>query len=274
MRVQRDANLDELGRRSPRPVAGPNARLADVGLSARDGRQDGPCAVTEGDRVRAPGTDRAPHQPHLQASGFGQDVGHLKGNGVGRILIEDLPEKVAARTDDGCKLEFVELMEIGHGKHRIDIASKTGIRLDADRPGIVHPQEIPRRVRPGVQRVLPPVDGCIVPPLLGAISKEYEVIGPIELPIPIVDHVDWHGNEVQGARLCVVQGKGIATMSVKVDPPGIHRGRVQSQLGQQGNVHFVESGLGGGNAVPLTFRQRTVLGPNVVELGRQPEGSE
>ena len=197
----------------------------------------------------------------------------MKWNGVGRVLVEHLPVEVASRPDDGGLLQFVELVEVGDLQYGIHIAAQRRVRLDPHRGIVVHPQEIPRRVRPGVQRVLPPVDGCIVPPLLGAIAEEHKVIGPIELPIPIVDHVNRNGNKVQGARFCVVQGKGIATMTVEVDPPGIHRGRVQSQLGQQGDIHLVESGLGGGNAVPLPFRQRTVLGPIVVELGRQPEGT-
>ena len=108
----------------------------------------------------------------------------------------------------------MELTKVGDLQHGIYIPAQRRFRCDAYRGIVVHPQEIPRRVRPGVQRVLPPVDGCIVPPLLGAISEEHEVIGPIELPIPIVDHVNRHRNEVQGPRLCVVQGKGIATMSV------------------------------------------------------------
>ena len=94
--IQRDAHLNQFRSGRPRPVPRPNAGLAHIGLRPRHWRQNRPGAVAEDHLVGTGCPDGPPHQPHFETGRFRQDVRHLKWNGVGRVLVEHLPVKVAS----------------------------------------------------------------------------------------------------------------------------------------------------------------------------------
>ena len=267
LRVQRDSDLDELRGRGPRPIPRSDAGLAHVSLGARDGRQDGPGAVAQGHRIGTRGPDGAAHEADLQPRRLWQDVGHLEGNGVGRVLVEHLPEEIPAGPDDGLLLEFVKLVEVGHGQHRVHIATEAGVRLDADRTGIVHAEEIPGRVRPGVHFVLPTPGDLTDGPFRGTVAQEDEVVRPIELAIAVVDHLDGHGHQVERAGLGVVDGQGVTAMAIQVDGGGVDRGGIDPERIEQGDIHLVEPRLGRRDSEPLAFGEGGMRRPIVLKLG-------
>ncbi len=185
------------------------------------------------------------------------------------VLVEDFAIEIASRPNDGRLFQLVELVKIRHLKDGVHIPSQCGLLLNPDWGHVVHPDEIPRRVRPRVQLVLPTLHCSIVLPLLRTVAQKDEMVAAIKLPVSIVDHLDGHRHQIQRPRQGVVEGKRISAMPVDVDPPGINGGRIEAQRGHQSHIHLVKPGLGGCNAVPLPLRERTVLRPIVVELGRQ-----
>jgi len=237
-----------------------------MGLTAGHGWLHHPGAVPQGNGIGAGAPDRTPHEADIQTRGLRKDVRHLEGNGVRGVLIEDLAEEIPTRPDDGVLLEFVEQVEIRHIQGRIEVSADDRCRGDPHGAGVVHPQEVPSRIRPGIQRVLPP-SGCrIVLPGFRTVPHEDEVIIAVELAVAVVHHLYGQRHQVQRPRYRIVDGQGVSPMTVEVDVGGVDRGCIHPQCRQQCDVHLVETGPDGGHPEPLAFRQGGMLGPIVGKL--------
>ena len=180
-----------------------------ISLRARDGRQDGPEAVAQGYRIGTGHADGPAHEPHLEPGGLGQDVGHLEGNGVRRILVEDLSEEIAAGPDDGRLLQLVVLVEIRGRQDGIHIPTQTGLRRHPDR----HRNRPRGGNRPCPTRGLHVVSQrpeIVIGPLIRPIPHEDEVVAPIELGIAVIHHLDGHRHQIMGG-FGIVDGQGVTT---------------------------------------------------------------